>query len=93
MKIPHRVRIKARVAYDVVYADVIQDDPDCLGLCDFENRQIIIKNGQSEKETLKTFAHELFHSWEHEFKITIKHKDIYLLEDAVFNFLTLNKLI
>ncbi len=91
MKIPHRVRIKSKVAYDIVFADVIQNDWECLGLCDYDNKQIIIKSGQSNMQQMKTFFHELGHavSWENE--IELKHKDIYKLENALYNLIKLNK--
>jgi hypothetical protein len=91
MKIPNYVRIKARVKYEILWADVIKEDPDCMGICDPQKRQIIIKNGLSESEELKTFIHEVSHAVCIEYDIDIPHRSIYLLEDAVIKLCRLNK--
>ena len=90
-KIPSSIRIKRNIKYDIVYQDLIKDDPTCLGLCDPNTRMIHLKNGQSEKETFKTFTHELIHIGEFEYNIKISHKDVYKLENFIFNILKLNE--
>jgi hypothetical protein len=61
-----------------------------LGLCDPSNRIIYIRNRLGPAETFRTFLHEMIHVFESEYGITISHKDVYKLEDAIFHFLTEN---
>jgi hypothetical protein len=91
--LPNQVRIKPRVTYEIVYQDVIKNDPNCLGLCDPNTRHIYIKTNQSKQNIIKCFIHEWLHSAEAEFDIKIPHESIYKLEDAIYRFLTLNKFI
>ena len=93
MKIPSRIRIKAKVFYNIVWQDKVADDDECLGLCDPNTRTIFMRLGMSETEIIKTFIHEVFHalSIEHEFELP--HRTVYALEECVFKLLKLNKLI
>lgn len=91
--IPNRIRIKAKVSYEIVTQDVIKNDPDCLGLCDDKTRHIYLRAVQSDTDRLKTLIHEVIHCWEFEYKIKIPHESTYKLEEAIYKFLTLNKFI
>ena len=79
MKLPHRIRIKAKVTYQVVWVDSFKD-PKQRGECDDLAKQIAILKGMSERETLETFIHELLHAVELEYGIPIPHRLIYMLE-------------
>ena len=83
MKIPSRIKIKNKVVYELVWVDEFAD-PDTLGECRFDFKQIVLKRNQSERETLKTLFHELLHCLEFERNIKIPHKTIYQLEDAIY---------
>jgi hypothetical protein len=93
MKIPHKIRIKARISYEVLFATEVKSDPKCLGYCDPNTRQIILKSDQSETEMLKTFLHETLHAIEYEYTDGIPHKFIEALEEGIFKVLSLNKFI
>ena len=93
MKIPSRIRIKAKVFYEIVWQERIADDPDCLGLCDSGTRTIFMRLGMSESETLKTFIHEVLHALSAEHEFELPHKTVYALEDAIFRVLKLNGLL
>lgn len=82
-KIPARLKIKNKVVYEIVWVDSFTD-PDVLGECRFDSKQIAMKSGLSERETYKTLIHEVLHAMEFERGIKISHKAIYQLEDAVF---------
>ena len=92
MKIPHQIRIKKNSKpYEVVWQDVVQGDPECLGLCDPNTRIITLKNGMGKDEILETFVHECLHLIELEYpKIKIAHSLIYKLEKPIVNLLKLN---
>lgn len=68
-------------------------DENTVGECDYSEREIRIKKGQSPKETYKTFIHECLHAMEEEFKIPMKHEVIYKMEEAFFRFLIDNSVI
>lgn len=90
MKWPHKIRIKARVSYEVVFVEAF-DDPKCLAECRADKRQIAIKSGMSDSETFETLIHETLHALEFEYGIEIPHKSIYALEGAIHKILKLNK--
>lgn len=90
MKIPSKIRIKARISYEVLFSDLIKDDQKCLGIADPNTRQIIIKNGLSETETTKAFIHECLHAIEYEYTEGVPHKFIEAYEEGVFKVLKLN---
>lgn len=96
MKIPNRVRIKLGVTYDVVFQDKIPDDykgRKVHGYCDGTKKIICISKDQSEREQTKTFIHELLHAMSDENKISLEHKYVYKLEEAIYRLLKLNNLI
>lgn len=93
MKIPPKIRIKARVSYEIVWQEKIADDADCLGLCDPEKRIIYLRLGMSDEATAKTFLHEVLHAMSAEHDFELPHRTVYALEEAVFRLLKLNNLI
>lgn len=93
MKIPSRVRIKRGVRYEIVRQTEIDGKPDTLGLCDPNTRHLYIKSDLSKTEEIKTYIHEMLHALEAEWDIKIPHESVYRLEEAIYKFLTLNKLI
>ena len=62
-------------------------DEKTLGECRFDQRQIALKKGMSERETIKSFIHEILHALQHERGISrtdLTHKGIYDLEGALY---------
>lgn len=55
----------------------------CLGLCDPEKKEILIRTGQDYVTTLNTIFHEVLHSLEYEYDIELNHKHVYKLGDAM----------
>lgn len=90
LKIPPRIRIKARVFYEIVWQEKIADDDHCLGLCDLDKKIIYLRIGMSEAETFKTLLHETLHAISAEHDFELPHKTVYALEDAIFRVLKLN---
>ncbi len=86
---PPKLRIGDRT-YRVRFVGLIENDPDNLGVFDPNSIEIKIQRGLSPDETLKTFLHELFHAFEYEYEIKLRHKDVYALEEATFDFLSAN---
>ena len=82
-KIPSHIKIKNKVVYEIVWVESFVDS-DVLGECRFDARQIVLKKGQSERETFKTFMHELMHAMEVERGIKITHRAIYQMEEAIY---------
>ena len=83
VKIPSRIKIKNKVVYELVWVDEFADS-DTLGECRPWASQIAIKNGQSDKQEMKTFLHEMLHAICEERGIKVSHRAIYQLEDALF---------
>lgn len=91
--IPSKVRITQKVSYEVLYVDEFPDPRD-VGECRPTEKQIVIKNGQSDTETYKTFLHELFHSFSFEYQgLNLTENQVQKLEEAFYRYQRLNKLI
>lgn len=59
-------------------------DEKTLGECRYDQKQIAIKIGLSERQTTKTFLHEICHAIFYERDLKIRHKDVYKLEQAIY---------
>lgn len=90
MKLPHKIRITSKVSYEILHVDAF-DDPEQLGECRFDTKQILINKNQSDTETIKTFIHEVLHALSEESGAAIPHGSIYKLESAILKMLKLNK--
>lgn len=73
----------------MVYIDEFKDG-ETLGECRFNPNQIVIKNGQSDTETFKTFLHEVLHAVSIENKVGLTEKQTRALEDGLYRLLRLN---
>lgn len=90
--IPSHIKTKPKRDYEITFIDQFKDQKQ-LGECRQDPPQIVIKTGQSPKETYSTFIHETLHSLSFDYKINLTEKQVLLLEKALLNFLRLNKLI
>jgi len=91
VKIPSEVRIKRGVYYAIKWQAVIDNDPECCGLCDPGEQTITLKLGMSDTEIAKTFIHEMLHAIEAEWEEPIPHRIVYTLEEGIFKVLKLNR--
>lgn len=90
VRLPSHIKVKNKTVYELVWLDTFSD-PDVLGECRFDSRQIAIKSGQSEKQEMKTFIHEVLHAICEERGIEISHRSVYQLEEALFYILFHNE--
>ena len=90
MKIPPKVRIKARVSYPIHYSDLIDDDPDCNGRAYPDKRIIVLKNGISESALHEAFIHEVLHAIEYEYTKGVPHWIVEAFGAALLKVLRLN---
>jgi hypothetical protein len=87
--LPKSVRVTAKVAYEIAYVDEFKD-PTTLGEMRPSTKQIVIKNGQSNTELVKTFIHECLHAISDENDVKLTETQVGKLEHAVYRFLRLN---
>lgn len=90
-KIPHRVQIAKAAWYEVLYTDDFKDGT-TLGETRFEQRQIVIKNGQSPKMTVVTYLHECAHAFSAEHEINLTETQVLALEKAFYYMLKFNNI-
>lgn len=92
--IPATVRITRNVSYEVLYTDDFVKDRKQVGEMRPDVKQIVIKNGQSDTETYKTFLHELFHALSNEYAgMNLTERQVQLLEEAFYRYERLNKIV
>lgn len=93
MEIPHRVRIKPKISYEIKYVDRF-DNPEYRALCvrDVKKgiREILILKDLNKEDTIQSLIHEVMHCFEFEYHLKFPHPLIYSLETAIFSFLKLN---
>jgi len=80
--IPHQIWIKAKTTFEVLFSDTIRSNDKVLGETRFDPRQIIIKNGQSNKETVYTLFHEFLHATSDENGAGLTESQVASLEKA-----------
>lgn len=90
MTIPNRIRITSKVSYDIVYADIVDNDDSVRGICYSDKKMIVLWTGLKGAKQIETLIHEVIHAIEFEYKINIPHAVVYALEKAVLKFLKLN---
>ena len=79
--IPHAVRTKAKVVYELVWVDEFKH-PEVVGETRFDTKQIVVKNGLSPKEEVLTTAHEFFHAVSDSYDIGLTEEQVKKLEQA-----------
>jgi Zn-dependent peptidase ImmA (M78 family) len=66
MKIPKKIKIKGKTWRIRLVPSIIEDDEECQGLCNFDDRLILINKKLSEAQTKFVLFHEVFHALLHE---------------------------
>lgn len=84
-KIPHLVTFK-RKSYEVCWIDNFKDEH-VMGETRFNPRQIVIKNGLSDRETCLTYLHEVMHAVSHECGAELTETQVRVLENMLTDIL------
>jgi Zn-dependent peptidase ImmA (M78 family) len=71
---------------------LIVDRENILGFCEYgkDEKMISINSSQSLSEIRSTIVHEILHALDYEYKIGLKHEQVYALERAISDFLIEN---
>lgn len=80
-RIPSKVVI-GDYAYEVLFIDEFKS-PSTLGETRLEDKQIVLKNGQTPKELVKTYLHECLHAVSEEFDVGLTEQQILKMEEAL----------
>lgn len=80
-RIPSKVLI-GNTIYEVLFIDEFKS-PSTLGETRLEDKQIILKNGQTPKELVKTYLHECLHAVSEEFEVGLTEQQILKMEEAL----------
>lgn len=75
-KFPHKIKYNSKVSYTISFVPKF-DDPDQLGSCDPNKKEIKIKANLSDEETVSVATHELIHL------LSFQHDDLCLVERQV----------
>lgn len=77
-KIPSSVVVNKK-RYEVLWVDSFAD-PEVLGEKRVDPNQIVLKTGESDKETVLTFGHELLHAVADEYEAKLTETQVRKLE-------------
>lgn len=77
-RIPTEIQIAPKVVFKILWVESFPDNS--LGQMHFETKQIQIKLGQSSKETVLTYLHEVIHAFSDTHEIGLTEKQVSLLE-------------
>lgn len=80
-RIPSKVTI-GDYTYEVLFIDEFKS-PSTLGETRLEDKQIVLKNGQTPKELVKTYLHECLHAVSEEFDVGLTEQQILKMEEAL----------
>lgn len=80
-RIPSKVVI-GDCTYEVLFIDEFKS-PSILGETRLEDKQIVLKNGQTPKELVKTYIHECLHAVSEEFDVNLTEQQVLKLEEAL----------
>lgn len=83
MKLPEMILIKGDI-WQIRLVKEIEAGKNTVGLCDEQDNMIYIKRGQSTKDKVKTFIHELLHAIEISHNFNIPHRLVYALEEPIY---------
>lgn len=80
-KIPTHVTVNKHV-YEVLWCESFAD-PSVVGEKRVNPNQIVLKTGETDKETVMTFGHELIHAIADEYQAGITESQVQKLERAI----------
>jgi hypothetical protein len=80
-RIPNTVKF-GKTTYEVLWVDAFTNEK-TLGETRFDTKQIIIKTGESAKETVHTYLHEIIHALENEYGANLTENQVLALEKGV----------
>jgi len=81
-RIPSVVQIK-KAKYHVLWVDAFPNDPTQLGGTDPNKFQITVKNGQTSKESVCTFLHEVAHAFNFEYEMKLTEAQVVKFEKSL----------
>lgn len=87
--VPKKILVGNNV-YDVRFQRIVDANPFQYGLCDGDDKEIVIRTNLSSEERGMTLIHEILHAFEFEYSLTIPHKLIYKLERPIYDLFTKN---
>lgn len=84
--IPNQIQLSRKTTYEIVWVDGFKDSS-VLGETRFDAKQIAIKLGQSDKETVLTLYHEIYHALSGEYNANLTENQVLMLEKSLHYFL------
>jgi hypothetical protein len=81
-RIPHVVHTGKKDRFEIVYVDSFPV-PDIVGETRFDPKQIALKIGQTERELVLTYLHEIIHAVDFTHKIGLTETQVQKLERAL----------
>jgi len=88
-RINNRIQITRKIFYEVLYIEDFRGG-ETLGEMRPDTKQIVIKSGQSPKNTVVTYIHELLHAISEEYEVQLTETQILKLERAIYYILKEN---
>lgn len=79
--IPSHIRVAPRTIYELLFIKGFNIE-DTAGETRFDERQFVIKQKQSIKETVLTVSHEFWHGLSYEHEINLTEEQVIKLEQA-----------
>ena len=81
-RIPTQIKIKDQL-FEIVWSTEIINDKHIMGMTRFDPNQIIIKIGQSPKETVHTYIHEVVHAIDYVYDIDLTEEQVLAIESSL----------
>lgn len=81
--IPTHIQISRTGIYEILWCKQFENE-NTLGETRFDRKQIVLKEGQSPKETVSTLLHEVYHAASEEYEIGLTENQVIALEKGVY---------
>jgi Zn-dependent peptidase ImmA (M78 family) len=84
--IPSRISVRNKDAYEVVFIKDFVNDKAQVGETRFTERQILLKENQTDKQKILTLFHEYLHAISAEYDADLTEKQVSQLEPTFHSF-------
>lgn len=91
-RIPASVQLSRSRKYEVLHSEEIKSNQDVLGETRFDEKQVVLKTGQSDRELVHTYFHELIHVASFEYDANLTETQVRALEDSLYYVLKKNNI-
>ncbi len=82
-RIPHKIQVTRKVFYELLWSPEIVGGEDCYGVTRLDSKQIVLLTGQTPRNMVHTYIHEVVHAFSEEYNIGLTETQVRKIESAL----------